>query len=129
MTFKCYASDTSVNHSFVIACWNGLTGAWNGYRIINCDTNKKNELAERMIIMDEKIKLALKNVYDNLTDEQKVKAKACKTEQELMDFAGKEGIELPDDLAEAVAGGLVYDGALKTVSYVSDYVSDSVCWI
>ena len=77
--------------------------------------------------MDEKIKFALKNVYDNLTDEQKEKAKACKTEQELMDFAGKEGIELPDDLAEAVAGGcgVVYNGDSKP--FVSDYASDSVC--
>ena len=56
--------------------------------------------------MNEKMKEALKNIYDNLTDEQKEKAKACKTNEELMDFAGKEGIELPDDLVESVSGGL-----------------------
>ena len=56
--------------------------------------------------MDEnKMKAALKGIYDNLTDEQKAKAKACKSEQELLDFAGEVGIELPDDLAEAVSGG------------------------
>ena len=57
--------------------------------------------------MDGKIKATLKSVYDNLTDEQKEKAKACKTYDELMEFAGKEGIELPDDLAEAVSGGKI----------------------
>ncbi len=59
--------------------------------------------------MDEKMKEALKSVYNNLTDGQKEKAKACKTYEELMDFAGKEGIELPDDLVETVAGGDALD--------------------
>ena len=59
--------------------------------------------------MDEKMKEALKSVYNNVTDEQKEKVKACKTNEELMDFAGKEGIELPDDLVEAVAGGDALD--------------------
>ena len=66
--------------------------------------------------MDEKMKDALKSVYNNLTDEQKVKAKTCKTEQELMEFAGKEGIELPDDIAEAVAGGRDYSNPLEGVA-------------
>ena len=55
--------------------------------------------------MDEKMKSALKGIYDNLTDEQKEKAKACKSPDELMKLAGEWGIELPDDLADAVAGG------------------------
>ncbi len=48
---------------------------------------------------------ALKGVYDSLTDEQKEKAKACKTMDELTALAGKEGIELPDEVLDAVAGG------------------------
>ena len=49
---------------------------------------------------------ALKELFDKLTDEQKAKAKECKTAEELMDFAGKEGVELPDELLDNVAGGL-----------------------
>ena len=44
-------------------------------------------------------------LYENLTDEQKEKAKACKTVDELMALAGEWGIELPDEALEAVAGG------------------------
>ena len=55
--------------------------------------------------MDVKLKGTLKGIYDTLTDEQKKKAKACKTMDELMEFAGKEGIELPDEMLDAVAGG------------------------
>lgn len=56
-------------------------------------------------ILDEKMKEALESIYEKMTDEQKEKAKACKTPDELMAFAGREGIELPDDLLENVAGG------------------------
>ena len=49
---------------------------------------------------------ALKGIYDSLTDEQKEKAKACRTMDELMAFAGKEGLELPDEVLDAAAGGL-----------------------
>lgn len=55
--------------------------------------------------MDEKTKEALKGIYDNLSDELKEKAKQCKTMDELMELAGKEGIELPDEVVDAVAGG------------------------
>ena len=55
--------------------------------------------------MDEKLNAALKGIYDSLTDEQKAKAKACKTMDELMALAGKEGIELPDEILDVVAGG------------------------
>ena len=51
---------------------------------------------------------ALKGIWDSLTDEQKEKAKACKTPDELAALAGKEGIELPDELLDAVAGGFVF---------------------
>lgn len=55
--------------------------------------------------MDEKLNAALKGIYDNLTDEQKAKAKACKTMDELTALAAKEGIELPDEALDQVAGG------------------------
>ena len=55
--------------------------------------------------MDEKMKETLKGIYENLTDEQKAKAKACKSPDELMKLAGEWGIELPDDMIDAVAGG------------------------
>ncbi len=58
--------------------------------------------------MDEKMKEALKGIYDNLSDELKEKAKQCKTMDELTTLAGKEGIELPDEVLDAVAGGDIY---------------------
>ena len=46
-----------------------------------------------------------KGIYDSLTDEQKEKAKACMTMDEIMALAGEWGIELPDEVLDAVAGG------------------------
>ena len=56
--------------------------------------------------MNEKLNEALKGIYDSLTDEQKEKAKACKSSDELMKLAGEWGIELPDEVLDAVAGGV-----------------------
>ena len=67
--------------------------------------------------MDKKTDSALMEFFDNLTDGQKEKAKECKTMDELMDFAGKEGIELPDDLLDNVAGGFVPDWTPVTLEY------------
>ena len=55
--------------------------------------------------MDEKMNSVLKGIYDSLTEEQKEKAKDLKTVEEMTEFAAKEGIELPDDMLNAVAGG------------------------
>ncbi len=60
------------------------------------DENKKSELDP-----------ALTEIWDSLTDEQKEKAKTCKTTDELMLLAGKEGIELPDEVLDQVSGGLL----------------------
>ena len=57
--------------------------------------------------MDEKIKEAWNGIYENLTDEQKEKAKACKSADELMKLAGEWGIELPDELVDQIAGGYI----------------------
>ena len=55
-----------------------------------------------------KITEALHGVYDSLTDEQKEKAKACKSAEEVMQLAADEGIELPDEMLEAVSGGYLF---------------------
>ena len=57
--------------------------------------------------MNENAKLneTLKGIYDTLTDEQKKQAKECKTTEELMALAGEWGLELPDEMLDAVAGG------------------------
>ena len=55
--------------------------------------------------MDEKMTKALAELMANLTDEQRETAKNCQTLDELMDYVGKEGIELPDDMLDVVAGG------------------------
>ena len=55
--------------------------------------------------MDEKMKEKLKGIYENLSDELKEKAKACKSMDEIMELAGQEDIELPDEVLGAVSGG------------------------
>ena len=55
--------------------------------------------------MKENVNEILKGIYDDLTDEQKEKAKECKTMDELMSLAGEWGIELPDEALDAVSGG------------------------
>lgn len=57
---------------------------------------------------NEKRNELLKGIYDSLTGEQKEKVKACKTMDELMKLAGQEGIELPDEALDAVAGGAIF---------------------
>ena len=43
--------------------------------------------------------------YKDLTDEQKAKASACKTAEEMLAFAKAEGIELSDDDLQKITGG------------------------
>jgi len=57
---------------------------------------------------EKKMSELLKGVYDSLTDEQKEKVKGCKTLDEFLALAGKEGVELPDELLDAASGGIVY---------------------
>ena len=44
--------------------------------------------------------------FEDLTQEQLEKAKACKSVDELMDLARQEGGELTDEQLESVAGGV-----------------------
>ncbi len=46
---------------------------------------------------------------NNLTDEQKAKAKNCKTAEEFIALANEEGIELTDEQLEGLAGGWAWD--------------------
>ena len=55
-----------------------------------------------------KLNEMLAGIWDSLTDEQKAKAKECKSADELIKLAGEEGIELPDEVLDAVAGGVIY---------------------
>ena len=57
---------------------------------------------------DGKLEEALRGVYGSLTDEQKAKAKACKSAEEVMQLVADEGIELPDEVLEAVSGGYLF---------------------
>ena len=54
--------------------------------------------------------MKLEELFGNLTDEQKEKAKACKNVEEFKAFIGDEGIELNDEQLEALSGGSVWDG-------------------
>ena len=55
---------------------------------------------------DKKLNELLNAVLASLTEEQKKKAKACKTAKELVDFLAEAGVELPDEVLDAVAGGM-----------------------
>ena len=68
--------------------------------------------------MDTKqIESVMNELYSKMTDEQKEKASHCKTVNELLDLAGKEGMELPDNVLDAVSGGgfNIGTGAIKCV--------------
>ena len=43
--------------------------------------------------------------HENLSPEQRERAKACKSPEELAAFAEEEGLELSDEMLEGVAGG------------------------
>jgi len=49
---------------------------------------------------------AIEGMWDSLTDEQKAAAKECGSMDELALLAGAAGVELPDEMLDAVAGGI-----------------------
>ena len=57
---------------------------------------------------EEKLFALLRNTFHTMTDEQKEKVKACKDLNELITLLGEMGVELPDELLDAVAGGVIY---------------------
>ena len=59
--------------------------------------------------MEEKKLIALlRDTFHTLTDDQKEKVRACKDLNELTALLGEMGVELPDELLDAVAGGVIY---------------------
>ncbi|MBR1829701.1 MAG: hypothetical protein IJ781_09375 [Atopobiaceae bacterium] len=56
----------------------------------------------------DKLDAALHGVWESLTDEQKAKARACKSAEEVMRLVAEEGIELPDEMLQAVSGGVLF---------------------
>ena len=47
-----------------------------------------------------------KEMYDSLSDDLKAKVKTCKTGEELVALAEKEGVELSDEQMDAISGGV-----------------------
>ena len=43
--------------------------------------------------------------FENLTEEQRQKARACKTPEEILALAKQEGVELSDEQLEGISGG------------------------
>lgn len=46
--------------------------------------------------------------FNDLTEEQKAKARACKSADELIELAEAEGVKLTDEQLEAISGGGVW---------------------
>ena len=63
------------------------------------------------------------DLLKGLTEEQIAKVKACKSSEELLVLAKKEGIELSDEQLEAVSGG----GACSVISDVGDKINPFDC--
>ena len=55
--------------------------------------------------MEKDMKERLFEVLKNLTEEQKERMKACKSPSEIIARLSEMGVELPDELLDAVAGG------------------------
>ena len=64
-----------------------------------------------------------KELLKGLTDEQIAKVKACKSHEELLALAKKEGIELSDEQLAVVSGG----GACSVISDAGDYINPFDC--
>ena len=48
-------------------------------------------------------------IFNNLTDEQKAQAMNFSSPEEMFEFAKEEGMELPDEQLEAIAGGRLWN--------------------
>ena len=60
--------------------------------------------------MDDSLEMKLVEIWEGLTDEQRAKARKCKSPGELITLVQEEGIVLPDEVFDAVAGGYIYHG-------------------
>ena len=64
-----------------------------------------------------------------LTDEQKEKAMSCENMDEFMKLAGEWGVELPDEIVEAVAGGYIYKVYPDMWKVINDYCGSVMCTV
>jgi hypothetical protein len=64
-----------------------------------------------------------KELLKGLTEEQIAKVKACKSSEEVLALAKKEGILLTEEQLAAVSGG----GACSVVSDIGDYINPNDC--
>ncbi len=53
-------------------------------------------------------KFDIHELFNDLSPEQQEKAKACSTKEELLQLAAEEGVEIPMEALEGVAGGLYF---------------------
>ena len=54
---------------------------------------------------NEKVLEMLAKVYENMTDDQKKRALECETAEDFMAIVEGEGVEMPDEMFDDVAGG------------------------
>ncbi len=72
------------------------------------DENRTSELNKALEgVWDGLADETVEEIWDSLTDEQKAKARECQSMDELVELAGKEGVELSDEMLDAIAGGYV----------------------
>lgn len=64
-----------------------------------------------------------KELLKSLTKEQIAKVKACKSHEELMELAKKEGVELTKEQLAVASGG----GACSVISDIGDYINPNDC--
>ena len=62
--------------------------------------------------------------FKDLTEEQKAKLRECKTKEEFVSLLEEEGVELSDDMLEAIAGG---EGNCSEVFSCPSYVNPLFC--
>ena len=72
-----------------------------------------------------KLSEQMTKILNGLTAEQKERAKACKTPKELTSLLGELGVELPDELLDAVAGGQGFDSDLDFILFLCEV--DRIC--
>ena len=64
-----------------------------------------------------------KELLKGLSEEQIAKIKACKTHEELLALAKKEGVELTEEQLSTISGG----GACSVISDIGDYINPNDC--